>query len=375
MLSSEKDLFNNKFALYLASGLLGPSKVVKYLNEIAQNKQPAVPLYWRSNIMIPDASKILYHGRGNTDSTSQTSPSAKILFFDATFHFLKKESTEKPPSCHILVSLGFFLLLQKGVDAKSNDRNDEEFIGGHYVPTEALDYEQILYHINSLQLDPSSVTPDALARSMVEEFRRQGFSSDVTTPEEMTPKSNSLNINYIDIDNSSTGIQQARNTEMESKVTPNHKSPSFVDSPAKNNKIIVEIPYRSIGDSSGKFSLNYSPGAVSRFDRSALKFLSWDFSKNPNHVENSPGEDESLLSEKALVDDAFDQWQVQSLSRTKDDDDDNRRDNCRPESKGNTSAEFVASMQSNGTRPTIDTKREEREWASFPVPGESEIRA
>ena len=117
MLSSEKDLFNNKFALYLASGLLGPSKVVKYLNEIAQEKQPAVPLYWRSNIMIPDASKILYHGRENKDSTSQTSPSAKLLFFDATFHFLKKESTEKPPSCHILVSLGFFLLLQKGVEA------------------------------------------------------------------------------------------------------------------------------------------------------------------------------------------------------------------------------------------------------------------
>ena len=366
MSSSEMDLFTNKFALYLVSGLLGPSKVTKYLNDVAQNKQPAVPLYWRSNIMIPDASKILYHGRGNTDSTSQTSPSAKILFFDATFHFLKKESTEKPPSCHIMVSLGFFLLLQKGVEGKSNDRNDEEFIGGHYVPTEVLDYEQILYHINSLQLDPSSVTPDALARSMVEEFRRQEFSSDVTTPEEMPPKSNSLNVNYMDIDNSSSRIQETWNTEVESKVTPNHKSPSFVDSPAKNNNIIVEIPYRSIGDSSGKFSLNYSPGAVSRFDRSALKFLSWDISKNPNHVENSPGEDESLLSKKAIIDDAFDQWQVQSLSRTKYDNDDNRHDNCRPESKGNASAEFVASMQSNGTKTNDRHKKRRKGMGILP---------
>jgi hypothetical protein len=380
MSSSEKDSFTNKFALHLALGLLGPSRVIEYLSHDERKERPAVPLYWRSKLMIPDASRILYYVGENVDTTmSKTSPPTKTLFFDVTFNFVKKVhhrgeednkshllSTQKPTSsCHVLVSLGFFLLLQKGFEAPSEDRTDTEFGGGHYISTQALDYQQIMSHSHSLQLEPESVDPEALASSMAAEFLRQGSPSSITAREEkgqnlkirqrIQEESYALTANYVNIKNTRKGIEKEENGEVKNKTSPT-QSQSFDDF-STDCDICVNIPYKSMGNSSGRLLLKCSPSGVTTFDRSALRFLSWDFSKNPNHFENLPKNSESLLSKKDLVDDAFNRWRIQAKrngSNTCNDDSNHGKQKLE---SSNTHVALTTTVDSNGTRTDDKHKR------------------
>jgi len=372
---SVNDLFRDEFALYLALGLLGPSRVIGYLND-DKRKEPTVPLYWRSKLMIPDPSRMLYNVGENTDLMSSNFPFTKILFFDVTFNFVKKThhrggkdnkcdllSKRKAPSCHILVSLGFFLLLQKGFKAVSEDLTDVEIGGGHYISTEALDYQQIVSHINSLQLDPQSVTAEALASSMAEEFLRQGFLSSIITPREIgqqikiqqriQEKNGVLTANYVNNSNSRTGFKEG-NEDMKNKSFPN-QSHSF-DESSTNCEILAIIPYKSMGDSSGKLLLKYSPSGVTKFDRSALRFLSWDFSKNPNHYENLSRNNESVSSQKILVEHAIDQWRIQAENSGSSYDNDNNPDKQRLESSSDPVVSSTA-VESYGTRTNEKRKK------------------
>jgi hypothetical protein len=378
MSSSKQDFFTDKFGLYLALGLLGPSRVIEYLDDDVRKERPAVPMYWRSKIMIPDAFRILYHDREDGDSRSSAFSHTKILFFDATFSFVEKVhhrgekddkvdlSTQRPSSSRVLVSLGFFLLMGKGSEAASERPSDGEVENGHYVATQALDYQQIMSHVHSLQLDPQSVTAEALASSMAEEFLRQGHPSDLTlqrkidqtfdNQQRMLQESNVLTANYADIDNSRAGSNTEKSGEEKTKSSPN-PSQRFDDSATSRN-ICVNIPYKSMGDSSGKLLLKCSPQGVTKFSRKALRFLSWDFSKNPNHFDRLPKNSESLLSKKDLVDDAFERWRIQAESKSGKDNDDENPGKQRVESSKKSVVQ-TSPVGSNATK-TIDRHKRRR---------------
>ena len=297
MAMSNEDSFTERFALHLAVGLLGSGAVVEYLNEFERKEQPAAPLYWRSNPMITGASRMLYQSNGTTDSTSEVSPNTKILLFDATFTFVKNldhgTAKQNPTTAvRILVSFGFFLLRQ----IASGDQRGAKFESGNYISTQPLNYEQILSYMNSLQLDRDSVSPEKLADSMAEEFLRQGSPSDTTEPKEtasaLKSDQEANDPNYIltvDYDISrEEGIKQEDDG---------------------CSSIGVNVPCKTMGDSNGKLLLEYMSSEVAKFDVPALRFLSWDFSKNRHFASK---EAEMLLSNKDLVDKAFERWQMQA---------------------------------------------------------------
>jgi hypothetical protein len=324
--------------------------------------------------MIPDASRKLYCvGEIAHSAMPKTSPPSNILFFDVMFNFVKKihHQEEKDnncdtSSCHVLASLGFFLLLQKGSEPPSEDRTDEELGGGHYISTQALDYQQIMSHSHSLQLAPESVDAEALASSMAEEFLRQGSPSSSTAPEEkgetmkirqrIQEQNCALSANYVNVRNSLKGIEKEENEAVKNKTTPTQSQ--SVDDFSTGCDICVNIPYKSMGNSSGQLLLKCSPSGVTTFGRSALRFLSWDFSKNPNHFENLPKNGESLLSNKSLVNDAFDRWRIQAKnSGSNDCSDDSNHEKQKLESS-NTPVALTTTVGSNGTK--TDDKRKRR---------------
>ena len=320
---SEEDQFAEKFALYLAVGLLGPIRVIEFLSYDKRRERPAVPMYWRSKLLIPDSSGLFYSCRGSAESTSTKHTPTKILFFDVTFEFDKKlshgeaghnktdlQSTRRLSSPHVFASLGFFLLMERGSEAEAGKNAGGEITGGHYVSTQPLDYPQIVSYMNSLQLDRGSVNPEKLASSMAEDLLRLGSfpSKEFDVGKKSREKNTLLTVDYR------SGIN-AENREVKSKSCPD-QSQNLDDF----SSICVTIPCKSMGDVSGKLKLKHSSSGVSKFDSSALRFLSWDFSKNPNNFENAAWKNgESLLSKKDLVDEAFDRWQMQVKTSTSDD--------------------------------------------------------
>lgn len=265
---SNEDLFTERFALHLAAGLLGSGAVVEYLNDFERKEEPAAPLYWRSNLMIPGASRMLYQSSGTKNSTSEVSPNTKILFFDATFTFVKNTddgaakdsnlSKQKPTTAvRILVSFGFFLLRQ----IASEDQRGAQFESGHYISTQPLNYEQILSYMNSLQLDRDSASPEKLADSMAEEFLRQGSPADTTESKETASALKSdqevNDPNYIlTVDYDISGEEGIKQEDGDC------------------SSIGVNVPCKSMGDSNGKLLLEYMPSEVAKFDMPALRFLS-----------------------------------------------------------------------------------------------------
>jgi len=97
---------------------------------------------------------------------------------------------------------------------------------------------------------------------------------------------------------------------------------------------------------------------VTTFGRSALRFLSWDFSKNPNHFENLPKNGESLLSKKDLVNDAFDRWRIQAKSGGSNDCSDDSNHGKQKLEISNTPLALTTTVGSNGAR--TDDKRKRR---------------
>ena len=343
-LLSKEDSFTEKFALYLAVGLMGPTKVIEYLNDgERKDEQPAVPLYWRSKLMIPDPSRMLYCIGDTSDTPAAEFSLTKMLFFDATFGFVKSgeakenksdlQSTQRRTSSRVLVSFGFFLLLQKGPEAASGDQNGAEFGGGHYISTQPLDYQQIVSYMNSLQLDRDSVSPAKLANSMAEEFLRQ--------------ENNVLTADYVSTKISPVDLEKLKTPEVTNTTPPNQSRSLHDVSP-----ICINIPCKSMGDSSGKLVLKYPSSDVTIFDRSALRFLYWDFSKNPNQSKN----DEPLLSKKDLVDEAFDRWRIQVKTTASNDIDDKDRG----KQKSNKPTVSATNMNSNDIRDSDRTKKRGR---------------
>ncbi len=359
---SAEDQFAEKFALYLAVGLLGPTRVIEYLDDDKRRERPAVPMYWRSKLLIPGSSGLLYSCRGSADSTSTKLTRTKILFFDFTFEFDKKlshgeaghnktdlQSSRRPSSPRVFVSLGFFLLMERGSEAEAGKNAGTEIAGGHYVSTQPLDYTQIVSYMNSLQLDRASVNPEKLASSMAEDLLRLGSSSSkkIDVGQKRREETQVLTVDY------SSGINE-ENREVKSKLCSD-QSQNLDDF----SSICVTIPCKSMGDANGKLKLKHSSSGVSKFDSSALRFLSWDFSKNPNNFENAAwANGESLLSKKDLVDEAFDRWQMQVKTSTSDD------------KKGKQSSDnpdvSTATVDSSRTR-NIDRNKKQRSFKGFGV--------
>ncbi len=341
MAMPNEDLFSEKFALYLAAKLLGTGQVVECLNDSERKEQPAAPLYWRSNPMIPGASRMLYQNGGTTDSTSDVCSLTKILFFDATFTFLKhsdeagaKDSyvSKQTPSTsvRILVSFGFFLLRQ----SVSGDQRGAKFESGHYISSQPLNYEQILSYMNSLRLDRDSVSPEKLADSMAEEFLRQGSPSDTIEPKEIASAlkndQQANDSNYVlTVDNLSDDMSR------EDSIKEQHDCSS----------ICVNVPCKSMGDSNGKLILKYMSSEVAKFDAPALRFLSWDFSKSLHRFDRASKDEETFLSNKDLVDEAFERWQIQARASISIDDNDKNLGN----SKNITPTESSTNGNSSGT--------------------------
>lgn len=336
---SEKDLFRDKFGLYLAVGLMGPSRVIEYLKNDERKERPVIPLYWRSKLMIPDASRMLCFAEANSGMIPKSSGPSKLLFFDVKVEFVKKQhqqkervdgcdavTTEQQPFFKVLVSLGFFLLIRNRERPSSENDSGEEIGVGHYVCTQALDYEQFISHITSLQLDPQSVTAEALASSMAEEFLRQGPPSSLTGSKklgqagknylQLAKKYDVLDAKYVSSSNGLSSIQEEKIRELENSMEPTH--PKGFDGSTTNCSLSVVIPYKNMGNTNGTFLLKLPPEGVTKFNRSALRFLHWDFSKNQNHFQNA----ESLSSMKELVEEAFNHWQTRVDSRVTNDKDD-----------------------------------------------------
>ena len=333
MTLSETALFQNKFALHLAVGLLGPTIVLEYLrNESVdrsssssllsrpqqqppQQQPQRVPLYWRSKIILPDTSIILQNncGEGEKYSTSTkiTASRSKLLFFDVTIKFVGKEHQQQQGetnnrndddddddgSCQILVSLGFFLLLRKGT---ADDDDDDDEIVGHYVSTKALNYQQLMSHITSLRLEPQSVKAEALANLMFESFLSQA----PPIAAEKDDNNSCLNARYVVLSSNSTSII----TEKKEENGEEENAPLLCDIDGSSDDnvcdLCVDIPCKRMGNSKGTFRLKIS--TVSKFDKSSLRFLYWDLTKNANHYHHQKQEQEQDDNELlAQVEDAF----------------------------------------------------------------------
>jgi hypothetical protein len=322
MTLSETALFQNKFALHLAVGLLGPTTVLEYLkNESVdrsssssllsrpQQQQPQrVPLYWRSKIILPDTSIILQKnfGEGEKYSTSTeiTASRSKLLFFDVTIDFVGKEEQQQQQgennkndnddddgSCQILVSLGFFLLLRKG----TADDDDNEIVG-HYVSTKALKHQQLMSHITSLRLEPQSVKAEALANLMFESF----LSQEPPIAAEKDDYNSCVDARYVVLSSNSTSSTEKNGEEENAPLLCD------IDNSSDDNvcDLCVDIPCKSMGNSKGTFRLKIS--TVSKLDKSALRFLYWDLTKNANHYHHQKQEQEQDDNELlAQVEDAF----------------------------------------------------------------------
>jgi len=340
MTLSETALFQKKFALHLAVGLLGPTKVLEYLrNEsidrssssslLSRPQQPqpqqqqqrvTVPLYWRSKIILTDTSIILQNncgeGEKNTSSTEITASKSKLLFFDVTIDFVRKEQQQQQGennnnnkndddddgSCQILVSLGFFLLLRKG----TADDDDDEIVG-HYVSTKALNHQQLMSHITSLRLEPQSVKAEALANLMFESFLSQEPPITAVAEEDDDNSNSCVNARYVVLSSNSTSSAEKKNegNGEEEEYAPLLRD---IDGSSDDNicDLCVDVPCKSMGNSKGTFLLKIS--TVSKFDKSALRFLYWDLTKNANHYHHRQQEQEQehdVNEVLAQVEDAF----------------------------------------------------------------------
>ncbi len=324
MLLSEEDEFAEKFALYLTVGLLGPTRVIEYLNN-DKGEKSAIPMYWRSKLLIPDASRLLLRCREGDDSKLMKQTVNKALFFDLTFEFDKKlpsgrasddksdlHSAKRPSSRRVLVSLGFFLLLEKGSEIDVANFTDSEIIGGRYIATQPMDFKQIISYMDSLQLDRDSVNPSTLASCLAEELLRQGSfpSTELKNRRQTRGATDVLTVDYHESVNEESG-------EAKSQACP--------DQSANSNglsSICVTIPCKSMGNLSGKILLKHSPSSISKFDSYALRFLSWDLSKNPNNIVNVAwSKGEPLISKIDLVYEAFHRWQMQLETSSRIDND------------------------------------------------------
>jgi len=325
---SETALFQINFALHLAVGLLGPTKLIKHLqnesmdNPQQQQQQQRVPLYWRSELILPDALILLQNnceeGEKKSPSTTITVSSNKLLFFDVTFDFVKKKQQEgennkkydDDSGCQVFVSLGFFLLLPNGTA-------DDDKIVGHYISTKALDSQQLVSHSKSLQLDLQQVSAQGLATFMFESFLSQGGVS-----------SESVNAKYLPIDSVSS-IEE------------------------NEDDLLVNIPYKDIGNAKGTFLLKIS--TVSKFDKSALRFLYWDFIKNANHYrhQQNQGDNESVRTEsEKQVEEAFDAWKKRRLKEIG-----LESTNTISDSKNGESIATTTSKSKKRSRPIVKRRR------------------
>eukprot|EP00536_Pseudo-nitzschia_multiseries_P006238 jgi/Psemu1/303963/fgenesh1_kg.130_\ len=173
-------------------------------------------------------------------------------------------------------------------------------------------------HIDSLQLDPQSVTADALARSMAGEFLRQGPSSSKNKAEPMDQNQH-LTAKYVypSIAHASTNKEENADENNPDKRSLGAHSHSF-DSPTTDCDIRLDIPYQSIGSTKGALLLICSGAdGVTKYDRVALRLLYWDLSKNANHYHPPKKSDESSISPtRQLVEEAFDRWRTQIVSTT-----------------------------------------------------------
>jgi len=328
-----------KFALHLAVELLGPDKVINYLD----GNENRVPLYWRSKLMVSDPSGTLYHfGEKNNDSIPSLTDFnlPKVLFFDAAFDFFKEQQAQdpreqeenvvyrdgssleqqKPLSCNASVTLGFFLLLPS---ARRDSENKGRCIGGgHYVSTRSLDHSQLMSHIESLQLDPQSVTAASLACSMAREFLRQGPLSS-NNESEKVDQTQHLTAKYVYSSADCASIKKeetahGNKTDRSALNTYSQTHSQTFDYLPNNCDIRLDIPYKSIGSTTGTFFLKLSSeDGVRKYDKAALRFLYWDFSKNTNHYHPPETNEDSSISRKHhLVEDAFDRWRTRVVSTT-----------------------------------------------------------
>jgi len=286
-----------------------------------QQQQQRVPLYWRSELILPDALKILHDncegGGRKLPSTTITVSSNKLLFFDATFDFVKKEQQQGENNskydddngCQVFVSLGFFLLFRK------RTADDEEMVG-HYISTKALDPHQLVSHSKSLQLDLQQVSAQGLANYMFESFLSQGGVS-----------SESVNAKYLSTDSISS-IEE------------------------NEGDLLVNIPYKSIGNAKGTFILKIS--SVSKFDKSALRFLYWDFAKNANHYrhQQNQGDNELMRTEKQ-VEDAFDAWKKRRSKKVNS----TESTNTISDNKNGESIATTTSKSKKRLRPIVKRRR------------------
>ncbi|VEU35851.1 unnamed protein product [Pseudo-nitzschia multistriata] len=320
---SESGQFRDKFALHLAVELLGHDKVIKYLD----GKDKQVPLYWRSKLMVSDPLKILRHFGEDMDCIR-----GRVLFFDVTFEFVKKQEQEQqegkssincddPPwraqqptsSCVILAALGFFLLLPNTIQEFScGEEKDLGIGGGSYISTRPLDYSQLMSHVDSLQLDPQSVTAEALARSMAGELLRQGPPCTDNKVEKMD-RTGQLTAKYVE---SSKANEENGDLKNSGNLVP--KACDSLHSLPKKFDLRVDIPYKSIGNVNGTLLLHSSgDGTVTKYDKNALRFLYWDLSTNANHCHPLQKSDEpAVTAARQVVEDAFNRWRTQIIPNT-----------------------------------------------------------
>uniref|UniRef100_A0A6U9XED3 Uncharacterized protein n=1 Tax=Pseudo-nitzschia australis TaxID=44445 RepID=A0A6U9XED3_9STRA len=375
MSERESATFRDKFALHLAVELLGPDSVIEYLD----GNDNRVPLYWRSKLMVSDPSRILFHVGENTDSKSTSMLKStdvhtpKVLFFDVTFNFSKiqqqqqqqqegncnnwddSSSTLQQSTSSVSVTFGFFLLLPKARREFPSDENKGNDIGGgHYISTRPLDNSQLISHVDSLQLDPQSVTAKALARSMAGEFLRQGPPS-TNNEIERTDRTEYLTAKYVNSSTIHKSIRIEENGDQKSTHVTSTESQS-VNFPPTDVDLRVDVPYKSIGNANGTFLLKYSAeGGVTKYSISSLRFLYWDFSKNTNHCHPLQKNDESIIQTKQLVEEAFDRWRTQIVPVTNSSDrkhtvDDNNNNARKPQLKDSVGNVLPpATVNSSGT--------------------------
>eukprot|EP00531_Pseudo-nitzschia_arenysensis_P008116 CAMPEP_0116116654 /NCGR_PEP_ID=MMETSP0329-20121206/1152_1 /TAXON_ID=697910 /ORGANISM="Pseudo-nitzschia arenysensis, Strain B593" /LENGTH=234 /DNA_ID=CAMNT_0003610161 /DNA_START=388 /DNA_END=1092 /DNA_ORIENTATION=+ len=217
-----------------------------------------------------------------------------------------------------------------------------------------MDFKQIISYMDSLQLDRDSVNPSTLASCLAEELLRQGSfpSTELKNRRQTRGATDVLTVDYHESVNEESG-------EAKSQACP--------DQSANSNglsSICVTIPCKSMGNLSGKLLLKRSSSSVSKFDSSALRFLSWDLSKNPNNLENVAWSNgEPLISKKDLVDEAFHRWQMQPETSSSIDHKDKKTGK---ESSDNRNESTTRSVDSNSTKNNERNKKK-RSFKGFGI--------
>ena len=310
-----------------------------------------VPLYWRSKLLIPDASNKLYYYDDNwkneenesdkNSSNSNNTNDDQLLYFDITFDFQKKEKdnancdndisnshNDDGSNYDVLVSFGFFFLRQHRPTAGKIEEllTDNNTVAGYYLSTQPLTSLQLTLHLTSLQLDPASVTAKNLANSMAEEFLFQDENTSELTVRCCTVnKANSSSSSSSSNSNSNNNNSSSSSSSSSNNIRISMENLGYFDNGddtnewnMKNNKqchydLRVDMMYKKLGDINGTLILKMSSKdkqnknsndsnskAIAKFDKSTLRYLHWDI-MNRHHT-NGVGDSRNYDNTEAFGD-------------------------------------------------------------------------